>query len=453
MKAFSVQEAVTAMGGVFRGAPEALNRVITSVVSDSRQISEGTMFAAFKGARVDGHDYMADCLKRGAAVVISEREPKDETEEPCIVVDSTLRAAGAMAAWYRSQFDIPIVGITGSVGKTTTKEMVATVLGTKFKTHKTQKNFNNELGVPRTLINMPEDTQTAVVEMGISDFGEMTRLTNMVKPTIAIITVIGDAHLEFLHDHAGVLKAKTEIFNSMGEDTFAIINGDDETLKDYIPPVPYLKYGKNPNNDFIAENIEYLGEEGMRMTIRHHGTSFECRVPAYGTHLSYAVLVGACVGWKLGMTNEEIAKGVTRYETVGSRAKLIRANGMNVISDCYNANPSSVKASVNSLMGLEGRKTCILGDMLELGPKSAQMHYGVGENAAKQGVDLLIACGELSAEIIRGAKEAGLTDAYWYATKEEMISALDGLLKQGDSVLVKASHSMAFDTVVEKLIQ
>jgi len=451
MKSFTVAQLVEATGGKYFGSADALNQEIAFVTSDSRQAAQGALFVAFVGARVDGHSFMAGCIEKGAACCLSEREPA-ENERPCVQVDSTLRAMGALAAWHRSRFDVPVVGITGSVGKTTTKEMIAAVLSARFNTHKTEKNFNNELGVPQTLLRLDDEHQVSVVEMGISDFGEMRRLTNMVHPTVAVMSVIGDSHLEFLGDRAGVLRAKAEIFESMSDDQVAVLNGDDALLKDFHPHTKRITYGMNEGNDFVAKNVENFGVEGVRCTICHHGQSFEARIPAFGVHMVYAALAGATVGWTLGMTDEEIAEGISRYQTVGDRARVLKAEKYTVISDCYNANPSSTAAAIDSLNMLPGRKVCILGDMLELGENTAALHAGVGRKAAETGVDLIVACGELSRNTFEGAKNSG-GNAVWYAAKAELIAALPELLAEGDSVLVKASHSCAFEEITKILME
>ena len=450
MKAFTVREAVAAVGGRYFGTEAALDHKVLKVSTDSRAIAQGTLFAAFKGARADGHDFMADCLVRGATCCISEREPKDASETPCIVVRSSLEAMGALAAWYRSRFEIPVVGITGSVGKTTTKEMIWAVLGRKFRTHKTQKNFNNELGCPQTLLNMPEDAQAAVIEMGISDFGEMSRLTRMVRPKIAVISIIGHSHLEFLGDREGVLRAKAEIFEGMQAEDLAIFNGDDDLLKAYIPNTRRITYGRGADNDFVAEEVENLGDAGMRMKICHHGQRFEVRIPAFGAHMVYAALAGAACGWALGLSDDEIAAGIAEYETVGDRAKLIDTGRITIISDCYNANPNSTASALESLSTLQGRKVCILGDMLELGENSARLHFETGAKAAECGTELIISCGKLAKDIHEGAVSAG-GNAMYFAEKAELIAKLDEYIQDGDSVLVKASHSMAFEEIVEAL--
>lgn len=286
--------------------------------------------------------------------------------------------------------------------------------------------------------------------MGISDFGEMRRLTNMVRPTVAVMSVIGDSHLEFLGDRDGVLRAKAEIFESMSDDQLAILNGDDAHLKNFYPHTKRLTYGMNEGNDFVAKDVQNLGVDGVRCTIHHHGRSFEVRIPAFGVHTVYAALAGATVGWALGMTDAEIAEGVSRYRTVGDRARVLNTEKLTVISDCYNANPSSTAAALDSLKMLSGRRVCILGDMLELGENTAALHAQVGARAAQTGVDLIIACGELSKNTFEGAKAAG-GNAVWFAAKPELIAALPELIQAGDSILVKASHSCAFEEITEIL--
>ena len=450
MRAFTIEEAVWATGGKYFGDAAALHSRITGAESDSRKIEPGTLFVAYKGTRVDGHDFMADCLKKGAACCLSEREPASEEETPCIVVDSTLRGIAALAGWYRSLFDIPVIGITGSVGKTTAKEMIWSVLNQHMKTHKNRLNYNNEISLPLELLHMPVDAQAAVMEMGISDFGEMTRLAGMVRPTLAVITNIGDAHLEFLGDRAGVLRAKTEVFGCMTGEGLAILNGDDEELRNYACPVKSVTFGRTAGCDFVAEDVENLAGNGMLMTVRHHGNRFSVLVPAFGAHMVHAALMGAAVGWALGLSDQEIAAGISAYQTVGDRARLIRENRLTILSDCYNANPTSTAAALDSLRSLSGRKVCILGDMLELGEMSPSLHRKTGSYAARAGAALVIGCGTLAVEICRGAGEAG-ADARWFADKQALFAELDQLIQPGDNVLVKASHSMKFEEIVEQL--
>jgi UDP-N-acetylmuramoyl-tripeptide--D-alanyl-D-alanine ligase len=450
MKPFTLRDALNAVNGRYFGNEAALDSDIDRVTSDSRTAGTGALFIALKGTRVDGHDFMAGCIRAGAVACLTEREPTPQ-ERPAIQVDSTLRATGALAAWHRARFAIPVIGITGSVGKTTTKEMIAAVLSQRFNTHKTQKNLNNELGVPWTLLRLDDGHQVSVVEMGISDFGEMRRLTHMVRPTIAVFSVIGDAHLEFLGDRDGVMRAKGEIFEGMDENGLAVLNGDDPIQRKCHPNMRRVTYGLGEGCDVRGSDVRNLGEDGMRMTVRHSGGTFEMAIPAFGSHLASAALAAAAVGLELGLTGEEIARGVAQYQTVGDRARVIHAGDMTIVSDCYNANPNSCQAAVDSLMQLEGkRRVCVLGDMLELGPRTEELHHGVGEYAAKAGVDLLIGCGPLSRAIADGAKAAG-SDVLYYEDKARLIAALGDILRPGDCVLVKASHSMAFEEIVKRL--
>ncbi len=450
MKPFTLRDALNAVNGRYFGDEAALDRAIDRVTSDSRTAGPGALFIALKGTRVDGHDFMAGCIAAGALACLTEREPAPQ-ERPAIQVESTFRATGALAAWHRSRFNIPVIGITGSVGKTTTKEMIAAVLSQRFNTHKTQKNLNNELGVPWTLLRLDDGHQVSVVEMGISDFGEMRRLTHMVRPTIAVFSVIGDAHLEFLGDRQGVMRAKGEIFEGMDGSGLAVLNGDDPIQQKCHPDMRRITYGLGEGCDVRGADVRNLGEAGMRMTVRHSGGAFELAIPAFGSHLASAALAAAAVGLELGLTGEEIARGVAQYHTVGDRARVIHAGDMTIVSDCYNANPNSCQAAVDSLMRLAGkRRVCILGDMLELGPRTAELHRGVGAYAAKAGVDLVIGCGALSKAIADGAKAAG-GDVLYYEDKAGLIDALGDILRPGDCVLVKASHSMAFEEIVERL--
>ena len=452
MKPFLLRDALAACGGRYFGPEAALEREVAFVTSDSRTAAPGALFVAFVGERVDGHRFMAECLKKGAVACVSEREPADAGETPCIVVDSSLRAIGGIAAWHRSRFDIPVVGVTGSVGKTTTKEMLAAVLSQKYDTHRTDKNFNNELGVPWTLLRLEDRHQVSVVEMGINRFGEMRRLTQIVRPDIAVFTVIGEAHLEYLGDRPGVLRAKGEIFEGMGKDGLAVLNGDDDLLAECRPAMRRVTYGRDPHNDVWADDVVSLGAQGMRCTVRHPGGAFDIEIPGYGVHLIYAALAAAAVGLELGMTGSEIARGVATYRTVGDRARVIDAGEITVVSDCYNANPNSMRAALDSLSALKGRKVAVLGDMLELGPETEALHRAVGAYAAQKGVDLTVGCGPLGRFIADGARKAGGA-ALAFDDRDALIAALPEIVRPGDCVLVKASHSMAFEKIVEALIR
>lgn len=417
---------------------------ISAIVRDSREIVPGCLFAAIPGARVDGHDFIPAAAERGAACVLCERfVPADI---PQIRVPDTQAALQAIAAFYRAGFDIPVVGVTGSVGKTTAKEMIAAVLSERFCTLKTGGNYNNELGVPLTLFRLAPEHDAAVVEMGISGFGEMTRLSAMVRPDIAVFTLIGDAHLEFLIDRPGVLRAKGEIVSGMPEDGLVIANGDDPLLRAHDFGRRTILFGLDEACGVRAEDIEERGLAGTAFEVVCGERRFPVTVPAFGRHMVHAALMGAAVGIELGLTDEEIARGIAGYVPVGSRGRVVKTDALTILDDCYNANPTSAKNALDGLAELPGRHVAILGDMLELGKTGPGLHFELGAHAAATGAAVL-ACGELSKELAAGAGE----EARWFADADALIEALPKLVRAGDTVLVKASHAMGFDAVVRAL--
>lgn len=446
MKKFTLGEIAESCGGKFVGNESDKNIAITSVERDSRQIKDGSLFLAIKGERVDGHDYIEKCFASGAVCAVCEKTPVNATK-PYILVDSTLDAVKKIAKAYRQKFDIPVVGVSGSVGKTSTKEMLYAVLSQKYKTHKTQGNLNNELGVPLTLLSMHEDTQAAVIEMGISDFGEMTRLSEMVQPTICVLTIIGCCHLENLGDRDGVLKAKTEMFKNAAENAEYILNGDDDKLYSVteVNGKKPIYFGFASDNDYYAEDIENNGEGGISCTLCFDNTRLNVTIPAIGSYMVSNALAAVAAGRLLGLSDEQLINGVESYKTVGSRANVINTGKIRIIDDCYNANPTSVKASLDTLVNFSGRKVAMLGDMKELGADELKLHFETGKYAKDKGVDLVIAAGPLAVELAKGA------DGEWFESVEQVKNAIPALINEGDTVLVKASHSMHFEEIVDFL--
>lgn len=447
MKNVTVSQAAIMCGGELINCKNA-DEELTSVCIDSRLAFSGSMFAAFKGERVDGHDYIAKAFSQGAACCLAERIPEN-VDGTIILVENVEKALKCFAECYRARFNIPVIGIAGSVGKTTAKEMVASVLSEKFNVLKTEKNLNNELGVPLTIFRINPEHEAAVIEMGISDFGEMSRLARMVRPTMAVYTLIGHAHLEDLHDRNGVLKAKTEMLDFMPEDGTVFFNGDDDLLAAYKCRQNRVLYGRGDNAEVKAENISIDGVKSISCDIVCGDRRFRVSVPAYGQHMVYAALEGAAVGIKMGLDDEEIIRGISHYETVGRRANIIDTGFITLIDDCYNANPDSVKCGIASMPEGESRKVCILGDMLGMGENVEQLHAEVGAYAVENGVDLLISCGERSINTHLAAEK--LIPAEHFDTNAELIAKLPELIKKGDTVLVKASHDMKFDEVSEFL--
>ena len=343
------------------------------------------------------------------------------------------------------------MGITGSVGKTSTKEMIASVLSQKYCVLKTAGNFNNEIGLPLTIFNIREEHEIAVLEMGISDFEEMHRLAKMARPDICVITNIGLCHLENLIDRDGILRAKTEMFDYMQPDATIILNGDDDKLitvrdKGYEP----LYFGLNPELDAYAEDIRSLSLKGTACTLHVGADTMKVEIPIPGHHMVYNALAGALVGRQLGLNADEIKAGIESLVSVAGRNNMILTDKYCIIDDCYNANPISTCASLDVLATAESRKVAILGDMFELGEKEMELHFGVGAHAAEQRIDVIICIGALSQETAKGAEFKG-AKPHHFATKAEFLAEGEKLLQKGDTILVKASHGMEFPEIVEKL--
>ena len=437
MKDMTIFSAARAAGGRVAGCGQ--DAPLSGGVIDSREAGPGLMFCALPGERADGHGFMRSALEKGAACCLATHVPEGVTG-PVILVDDVRSAMAKIAGACRDRLGIPVVGITGSSGKTTAKEMCAAVLSQKYNTLKTEKNFNNELGVPLTLFRIGPEHGAAVVELGINHFGEMSRLGAMAKPDIAVYTLIGRSHLEALGDLDGVLRAKGELVEHMPPDGLLIVNGDDEKLAAWRPARRKLTFGLGEGCDVRGVGFAPRGAEGSALTVLAGERRIELFLPAYGRHLAYAALAAAAVGIELGLSDGQIAAGAADYAPVGRRARIIETPSLTVIDDCYNANPDSVKMAIASAGALGGRLVCILGDMLELGELSEQMHREVGEAARAAGA-LLLTAGERSAAM--GGEH--------FASKAELISALPRLLKRGDRVLVKASHSMAFEEISDAL--
>lgn len=446
MKNMTILRAAQCCRGRLCGENIDAGTELGNVVIDSRCVKPGDLFVAYRGEKVDGHDYITAALDRGAACCLAEKAPEGENRA-VIAADDVQAALEAICAEYRAALDIPVIGITGSVGKTSAKEMISAVLSQKMSVLKTDGNLNNQIGVPMTLSRISPENDAAVVEMGISDFGEMSRLAAMVRPTIAVYTVIGHAHLEFLHDLDGVMRAKGEMLDYMADDAPVIVNGDDAALRALECRQKKLMFGLTSDCDVRAENIKCVSAAASECDIVYGERRVHVCIPAFGRHMVYAALEGAAVGFLMGLSDAEIAAGIASYETVGRRAAVSDTGYLTLIDDCYNANPDSVKSGVDSLMRLPGRHICILGDMLELGENEKEMHREVGEYAVRKGAELVICCGALAESIAQGAGKHGM----YFKNRAELISALPKLIEKGDAVLVKASHSMRFDEISEEL--
>lgn len=442
----TAREICTAVGGTLlqdSGAP------VTGVTTDSRAVQPGQLFIPLVGERFDGHAYIAKALEGGAAGCLTAREP--ETLLPgklYIQVADTRLALKALASWYRDKFDLPVVQVTGSAGKTTTKEMIASVLSQRYNTLRTEGNFNNDIGAPLTLLRLMPEHQAAVIETGMNHFGEIRYLGEMVRPDIAVITNVGDAHIENLgNTRQGILRAKCEIFENLTPEGIAVLNGDDELLNTVTLPQTILRCGVGDGCGVHVTGIDDRGLEGVACTVTIEGEHYRLTTSAPGRYMIYPMAMAAAIGRRLGLTREEIAAGVAAYTTVGSRMHLIRLPGERlVIDDCYNANPQSMAEGLRMLAASPARhRVAVLGDMGELGQLTAQAHRDMGALTRRLGLTA-VAVGE---------KMHALTEtdpqAQWFATVEEAMPAIRQLFTPGTAVLVKASHAMHFERIVKEL--
>ena len=452
MKNLTLRNITRACQGTYHGNESLLDREVAGVTIDSRKVEKDFLFVAINGERFNAHQFIPDTIEKGALCVVSHEDLGD-TDYPYILVEATGQALLDIAKLYRDSFDVKVVGITGSVGKTSTKEMIASVLAQKYNVHKTQGNFNNECGLPLTIFEMNEEHQVSVLEMGINHFGEMRKLSTVASPDICVITNIGVAHLEFLKTREGIMQEKTQMFQDMKPGGSVVLNGDDPLLST-IGPVKGsdpIFYGLDQDKNVIyATDVEPLGLKGTSCTIHLPEGSFSCVVPIPGIHMVSNALAGSAVGSKLGLTTEEIKRGIESLPSIPGRNHIIQTDRLILLDDCYNANPVSLKASLDVLnMGI-GRKVAVLGDMGELGPDYAALHRSVGEYAAEIGIDLVCAIGPMSKEIAEGAASDG-TKALWFETKADFLAQTKDILKDGDNVLIKASHGMEFPEIVEAL--
>lgn len=436
-------------GQLLCGKEEA---VVHAVTTDSRQAASQTLFIPIIGERFDGHDFIENVWKQGGSAVLTQKEIPLPAEGAVIRVENTFEALADLAGAYKKQYPVPTVAVTGSVGKTTTKDMLASVLGKKYCALKTQGNFNNEIGVPLTIFRLEKEHQAAVIEMGMSGFGEIRKLASVAQPDVAVITNIGMSHIEKLGSQEGIFKAKMEVAEQFGPDQILIVNGDDSFLSATKGKGKYkvLYYGiHNPENDVSAKNIINAGIEGVRFTACVEGKEYPVVVPVAGEHNVYNALSAICVGRCFQIPMEQILQGIADFELTAMRMSVEEKHGITVINDCYNASPDSVRAALAVLEGAPGRrKVAVLGDILEMGSFAREAHQQLGKSVAEKKVDVLITAGENASHLAKAAEEEGVT-VYAFQTTEEACAFVKTQVKRGDAVLIKASRGMKFETIYE----
>ena len=446
MNPFSLGEAAAACGGAYTGDAALLVAPVQDVCIDSRRATPGALYVPIIGQVHDGHAFIDGARRGGALCTLTDRPLP---EGPYIRVPDTLEALQKLAAFYRCRFDIPVIGVTGSVGKTSTKEMLAAVLSSRFRTFKTPGNLNNQTGVPLTLFRLEPEHELAIIEMGTNHPGEIRRLSAMAQPTICLITNVGVAHIEFFGTRENIFRGKAEMLEHMRPGGAVIVNGDDDMLV-RLPGA--VRFGFQEHNDVRACDVEDLGLSGSAFTVCAGGERARMQVRAPGRHMIGNALAAVAAGLALGMPLEELREGVERFSPAAGRMQVRRGAHFTVLDDTYNANPTSVMAAIDVLERAPGRRVCVLGDMLELGAQTEEFHEVVGMYAALHGVDLIVCVGTNAEQTFLGAHALAPQRARYFETQETLLSILPLLLRDGDTILVKGSRGMHLEQTVEALL-
>ena len=455
MNSLTISELVSATNGrlVFGNESDC----IIDVVIDSRKANKDNVFVAVIGENLDGHKFMQSAYENGCKTFIKNASSSiklNSSDINLIEVEDTQIAVGNIAKYYKEKFDIPYIGVTGSVGKTTTRDMIYATVSSRFNTLKNEGNLNNHFGVPLTLFNLDESYECAVIEMGMSNFKEIEYLANIVNPKIGVISNIGLSHIENLGSQEGILEAKMEIATNFNENNTLVVNGDDKflaTLKEKNLNYSLKTFGFNKNNDIYCESYE-MNEEDLTFTCYIDGKKEEIFIPTVGEHNIYNAMAAILVGKELNISLDDIKNGLKNFKATKMRLDIIKNNKMTIINDAYNASPDSMEAALKILGRYKNRKVAILGDMFEMGEHSEYGHRLVGRYAIDN-TDLLVAIGKDAIFMCDEAKSLGFDESniYYFNTKEEAIENIDRLIKEDDVVLVKASRGMQLEKIVEYL--
>lgn len=429
---------------------------VSEISTDSRSIGPGAWFVPLTGERFDGHDYIDMALDRGAAGCFCARMPETvRPDKTYILVENTRTALRDLAGWYRGQFNIPVVQITGSMGKTTLKELLAGVLSERFCTLKTPGNLNGDIGAPLTLLGLTRSHQAAVIETGMDEFGQIRALGQAVRPDVAIITCVDDVHLSHFHSREDILRAKAEIFENLRPGGLAVLGGDDPLLGTLQLDCDTARCGLGEGCNVRVTDLEDLGLAGIKCTVVTEKTLYPLEIPSPGVHMAALAAIATAAAERLGLTAEEICRGIAGYAPADNRLRVERLTGGRImINDSYNANPRSVRADLAILAKhTGGKRIAVLGDMTELGSAEESGHRAVGRTVGELGIEMLLAVGERSKQwMVPAAKEAGCPDVQWFASRDEARDALIPLFAPGDAALLKASHFICrFDLMADYL--
>lgn len=455
MEALTLRQLLEAVNGTLLGEFDDLDATFVDVCTDSRNVTEGCLFLPLQGERFDGHGFINSALESGAVGCLTARDRDSYLPGKFYVkVRNTQRALRDLAYYYKNLFPIPFIAVTGSVGKTTTKDMVAAVLSNQYKVLKTEGNFNNDIGLPLTILRLDHTHEICVLEMGMDHAGEIDYLSEIVNPDVAIITNIGDAHIENLGSREAIFNAKCEVFAHLKPDGMAVLCGDDEMLIKLRGKLEQkaVFVGSNEGLDYLAYDLQ-REENHLKCIIRTPGSHIDVKIPALGNHMIYPTLMAVAVAERFNMTPDRIVQGIRGFLPTKMRMNLICCPGdIVILNDAYNANPQSMRAAAAVLGDAhDRRRVAVVGDMKELGTNSQLFHHAVGGYFAEAGIDHLIAIGDLARHMAEGARDAGLENVAYYGSLEEAQDALRRELRPGVTILVKASRSMQFERIVDFL--
>ena len=454
MPRFSLDEIVQATGAAFSGGAET---IFSDVTTDTRTIEKGALFIALKGERFNGEDFLQKAQEAGAAGVLvsigCSAEKTDGLSIAVLRVPDTLKAYQQIAHAWREKFTLPVVAITGSNGKTTTKDLTASVLGASFPVLRTEANFNNEIGLPKTLLGLRDEHKAAVVEIGMRGLGQIEALAPIAAPSIGVVTNVGETHIELLGSIENIAKAKSEMVEALGEGGTAVLNADDSRVLAMRGKakkgVSVVTFGESENADVHGTEIVQDGMESRFNVMFPDGKKQSCRLPLPGRHNVSNALAALAVGYVLGLSPEAMASGLEAPAMSGARFACEKRGDVMIINDAYNASPLSMSAAIRTMKEIaKGRRVAVLGDMLELGDVAKEAHRRVGEELAKSGAAALVTRGTLGEEIAAGAEKAGMTEVYRCASHEEAAATLKKILRPGDTVLFKGSHGMQMDKII-----
>ena len=453
MYEISLKEIVKITGAEIVGENLA-DKKVCDITTDSRKIVEGVLFIALKGENFNGEDFAEDALKKGAAAVLVSKSADTKNLTGAVLkVENTLTAYQQLAKNWRDKFKIPVVAITGSTGKTTTKDLTAAALSELGAIQKTSANFNNEIGVPLTLLGITENHKAAVVEIGMRGLHQIENLAKYVQPTIGIVTNVNETHIELLGSIENIAKAKSELVQAIPEGGTVILNADDENvlaMKNLAKSnVKIFTYAIENSADLQAENIS-INSFATEFDLKYQNKIYHIEIPVIGRHNVLNAMAAIAAGLSLNLSIDEIQKGFSTLVTTKARFEVIRRDGLTLVNDAYNASPASMRAAIQTVAEIyDGRKIAVLGDMLELGDISEKVHRDVGAEVAKNNFDILITIGELGKFIAAGAKDAGLKNIFTTSTHEESAKKILSLAQDGDTILFKASHGMHMEKIIE----